>query len=186
LTYKTRLRSVTFSHLSLSLSLSVSVSLSHLDQLLKDLDSKIPALKENIHGPEFSQIQDQQTELWRLTNEMKCSLKSTPTHSENKDNLNIPLPKLKVDRAQPVKPVVEVDRDQDVTSASTITNLLLKQKDISVKELEDERIAQRDIVNELTELTALLKENTLAMSQSVQQQNMVRRIFLPLPKYLHQ
>ncbi len=38
-------------------------------------------------------------------------------------------------------------------------------------------MAQRDIVNELTELTALLKENTLAMSQSVQQQNLVREIF---------
>ena len=152
----------------------------------------------------LSKSQTQQQELWKLFNE-----RDSVQRNEQKDLINEQQEWQgeEVQRNQSLSPRKNKDtrktviqqqqsrasHNQDMTSASTITTLLMKQKvskgvdvheqslshlcfvpqDISIKELEEEKMTQQNVIHELTELTAILKENTIAMSETVQDQNRV-------------
>jgi hypothetical protein len=166
---------------------------------LKDLDYQI-----KLNNTQFKNSDDvlsknltQQQDLWKLFDEQTFRRTNDESHQnqeeeiqkETQRNQSIPRKNEKRSKGKEV-PTSDSSHNQDLTSASTITTLLMKQKvrnllisthqygvispqDISIKELEEEKRTQQNVIHELTELTAILKENTIAMSETVLDQNMV-------------
>ena len=67
---------------------------------------------------------------------------------------------------------VKTVSSEDTSSAEQIQSLLLQQKDEATRAFEQERQTQADLTAEVSRLTGALKEATLQMSRSVQEQNL--------------